>query len=81
MTTPWHEDESFWHHMAKVIFSSKRWEKAPEEIEQLLKLVPVTPGAVVLDMPCGPGRHALEFVVRKAPSKMIKIGRYGSNGQ
>ena len=64
MTTPWHEDEAFWRHMATAIFSSKRRAKAPEEVEQILELVAVDPGATVLDLPCGPGRHVLEFARR-----------------
>ena len=64
MTTPWHEDESFWKHMAQVLFSDHRWESAPEEIEKLITLIRLTPESAVLDMPCGPGRHALEFARR-----------------
>lgn len=64
MPTPWHEDKQFWDHMAPAIFSSKRRAKAPEEVEEILGLVDVAPGATVLDMPCGPGRHALEFARR-----------------
>ena len=64
MTTPWYEDESFWHHMAAVMFGKDRWESAPEEIEKLIGLIDLAPGARVLDLPCGPGRHAMEFARR-----------------
>ncbi len=64
MTTPWHEDESFWHHMAAALFSKDRWGSAPEEVEKLAGLIDLAPGARVLDLPCGPGRHALEFARR-----------------
>jgi len=38
--------------------------KAPAEVTEILGLVEVEPGATVLDIPCGPGRHALEFARR-----------------
>lgn len=64
MATPWHEDESFWRHMAIALFGKERWESAPEEIENLVNLIDLAPGSRVLDLPCGPGRHALEFARR-----------------
>jgi SAM-dependent methyltransferase len=37
---------------------------APEEIGKVIALAGVQPGARVLDMPCGIGRHSLEFARR-----------------
>ena len=64
MTDSWHEDETFWHHMASVIFSHRRWESANEEIDKLMALLKLVPGSTILDLPCGPGRHALELARR-----------------
>ena len=64
--TPWHEDESFWHHLAPIIFSEKRWTSAAQEVDHILALTGIAPapGSAVLDLPCGPGRHCLEFARR-----------------
>jgi SAM-dependent methyltransferase len=39
-------------------------EKAPGEVEDIIQLLSLQPGAAVLDLPCGPGRHAIEFAKR-----------------
>ena len=61
---PWHEDDTFWHAWAPVMFETQRWEAAPGEVERALELLGVEPGAALLDMCCGPGRHALELARR-----------------
>jgi SAM-dependent methyltransferase len=60
----WHEDDGFWLMWAPSMFSEERWDKAPEEVEQMLALLQLEPGAALLDLCCGPGRHAFEFARR-----------------
>ena len=60
----WYEDERFWKETEVFQFSEKAWLAAKEQVEAIIKLLGLAPGMRVLDMPCGPGRHALEFARR-----------------
>lgn len=60
----WHEDDAFWEEMGFVMFSPLRWEEASRDVEHAVRLLELPSGATVLDLPCGPGRHALEFARR-----------------
>jgi len=60
----WHEDDTFWETFGPVMFSEERWKSAPVETDQLVELAGITPGARVLDLCCGPGRHSLELARR-----------------
>jgi len=60
----WHENEAFWIDTAPVMFTPQRWEQAATEVEQICKLINIPNRAAVLDVGCGPGRHALEFAKR-----------------
>ncbi len=64
MVKPWHEDDVFWETFGTDMFRPKRWEVVPEEVNQMLNLLNVEPGASVLDLCCGPGRHSLELARR-----------------
>jgi SAM-dependent methyltransferase len=61
---PWYERDSFWHTWAPFMFSQERWKDAADEVDSLVKLTQIEPGDSVLDLCCGPGRHALEFAKR-----------------
>jgi SAM-dependent methyltransferase len=61
---PWHEQDSFWEVMADHMFTPARMEQAAAEVDQLLRLAGINPGAAVLDLCCGPGRHSLELASR-----------------
>jgi SAM-dependent methyltransferase len=64
MKKTWYEDDAFWDTWASFLFSKERWENAPEEVANLTSLLKISPGASVLDLCCGPGRHSLEFARR-----------------
>jgi len=61
---PWHEQDTFWKTVAPVLFVQRRWEDAPAEVEQVVSLLGIEPGAHVLDLCCGVGRHSLELARR-----------------
>ena len=60
----WHEDDEFWMRTAPFLFSSRRWSQAGVEVDAMLSLLDLKPPARVLDLCCGPGRHALELARR-----------------
>lgn len=57
----WYDHDEWWEATAKVMFQARAWELAPQQVEQALALAAFEPPVRVLDMPCGVGRHALEF--------------------
>jgi len=62
--TTWYDRDDFWETFFPTLFSGRRWEAAPAEVDDLLKLTDLEPGAHVLDLCCGPGRHSLELARR-----------------
>jgi len=54
----WFNDEGFWERMYPLMFSPDRFEVAGAEAEHLVELVGVKSGRL-LDLCCGPGRHAI----------------------
>lgn len=60
----WHESDEFWETVAPLFFPEGRWKATPKEVDHLLRLLDLAPGAAVLDLGCGPGRHALELARR-----------------
>jgi SAM-dependent methyltransferase len=60
----WHEEDSFWETAGPVLFTERRWEYAPREVEAMVSLLGLSSGARVLDLCCGVGRHSLEFARR-----------------
>ncbi|MGH8055971.1 MAG: class I SAM-dependent methyltransferase [Candidatus Entotheonellia bacterium] len=61
----WLEDDTLWQSLEGFLFSQFRSrESTVREAEQILALVHPFQGAAVLDLSCGPGRHALEFARR-----------------
>lgn len=57
---PWHEDPGFWKDFAPVaMFGNGSYRRGAEEAGLLNRWLP--PGARVLDLACGPGRHAVEL--------------------
>ena len=60
----WHEDDNFWETCAPILFTQQRRSNAMSEVEQLISLLKIKPGAHVLDLCCGVGRHSLELARR-----------------
>jgi SAM-dependent methyltransferase len=56
----WFEDEEFWRELYPYMFPAERFAAAPEQVDQVLALAGLS-GGKVLDLCCGPGRHAVEF--------------------
>ena len=54
----WFEDETFWTVLYPYIFSAERLEAGASQVERVLALAPPA-GREVLDLCCGPGRHAV----------------------
>ena len=54
----WFEDESFWNGLYPFMFSERKFDMAEDEVRGLLDLVSLREGDV-LDLACGPGRHAV----------------------
>jgi SAM-dependent methyltransferase len=59
----WYENEDFWRHLYSCMFSAERFSASKEEVSQILALAQCNGGSL-LDLCCGPGRHALEFAQR-----------------
>ncbi len=59
----WFEDDRFWSTWYPYMFTQDRFDQAESEVDQLLELVGLEHGNV-LDLACGPGRHAIELAKR-----------------
>jgi SAM-dependent methyltransferase len=59
----WFDDESFWRDFYLFIFPPDRFAAAKDEVNQVMSLTQCG-GGQVLDLCCGPGRHAVEFAHR-----------------
>jgi SAM-dependent methyltransferase len=60
----WHEEDDFWETFAPFMFGEQRWASTAAEIDHILTMLDVAPGAEILDLCCGPGRHSLELARR-----------------
>jgi SAM-dependent methyltransferase len=56
----WYANEDLWKDLYPFQFNNNVFEKALEEVNDIVKLTGLK-GGKVLDLACGPGRHALEF--------------------
>jgi len=61
---PWFENDRFWEATRPFLFSERIMTQAPAEVDAILKMLEINPGASILDLCCGPGRHSLELVRR-----------------
>jgi SAM-dependent methyltransferase len=60
---PWFENEDFWRELYPYMFPPDRFAAAPNDVARILALTGFS-GSTVLDLCCGPGRHAIEFARR-----------------
>lgn len=58
MMTDWYTDENFWRKFGPLMFGDDQFNEAAEQVSALLARIELKAGAV-LDLGCGPGRHAL----------------------
>jgi SAM-dependent methyltransferase len=61
---PWHEDDSFWETWGPIMFAEQHLKRAREEADRVISLLGIKPGAHILDLGCGFGRHSLELARR-----------------
>jgi 2-polyprenyl-3-methyl-5-hydroxy-6-metoxy-1,4-benzoquinol methylase len=57
----WHEDDAFWAAMHPVFFTDQHWQDARSQTASIVRLLDLHANASILDLACGPGRHAIEF--------------------
>jgi len=60
----WYEEPEFWDLFAGTMFDATAWEAADAQVAQLEALLGISPPLRVLDLCCGPGRHALALARR-----------------
>jgi SAM-dependent methyltransferase len=61
--TDWYENESFWEVLYPFLFPAERLAASSDEMSRLLELLDFE-GRDVLDLCCGPGRHAVDLARR-----------------
>jgi len=54
----WYTDEAFWRTVGPLMFGNEQFSEAAAQVPALLERIDLEEGAV-LDLGCGPGRHAL----------------------
>ena len=59
----WFDNDEFWQGFYSFMFSPERFAAAKDEVNHIMALTQVNGGSV-LDLCCGPGRHAVEFAHR-----------------
>ncbi|MDJ0656296.1 MAG: class I SAM-dependent methyltransferase [Xanthomonadales bacterium] len=74
-TSEWFEDEEIWRIFVDCMFTEERFRAAEQEVDQLLSLVGFVPERV-LDLGCGPGRHAVPLAARGARVTGVDISAF-----
>lgn len=64
MATHWHEDDAFWIAMKDFLFDEGKSTAARTQVDWIAQTLALQPGARVLDLPCGTGRHAIAMAQR-----------------
>jgi SAM-dependent methyltransferase len=60
----WYDDDAFWTALGPWLFAPAQRAAAAAEVERLVAWLALAPGARLLDVPCGPGRHAVPLAAR-----------------
>ena len=71
----WFEDESLWKATYPFTFSEQRFAMAEEEVNKIIALVGFQ-GTAVLDLCCGPGRHAVVLAKRGCSVTAVDRSRF-----
>lgn len=71
----WHQDDTLWRLVRESVFPPDSFAAAPAEIAAVFGLVGRSRGGPldVLDLPCGPGRHALPLA--QAGHRVVAVDR------
>ena len=59
----WFADKDFWRDFGPLMFDAGRMRRTPRDVDLVAERLGVEPGRL-LDLCCGPGRHALELARR-----------------
>ncbi len=71
----WFENELLWTELYPYMFRERHFEVAEEQVEKVLALTGVQTGAV-LDLCCGPGRHAVALARRGFNVAGVDLSRF-----
>ncbi len=71
----WFADEAFWASFYPVMFPAARMDAASDEVDAALALAGVEQGPI-LDLACGPGRHAIELARRGHAVTGVDLSAY-----
>jgi SAM-dependent methyltransferase len=77
----WYLDDDFWRHFGSLMFNEETFAQAAEEMDALIGQLGFSAGRI-LDLGCGPGRHALPLAfqgypvtaVDTSPSLLAELG-------
>ncbi len=57
----WTQNDELWETARRSMFPESSFAAAPGEVAAVLRLIGASDALDVLDLPCGPGRHAIAF--------------------
>lgn len=66
MSKDWYLEDDFWRNFGPLMFNEDSFHEAAEQLPGLIKLLDIEPERV-LDLGCGPGRHALPLAASGYP--------------
>lgn len=66
MSKDWYLEDDFWRNFGPLMFNEDSFHEAAEQLPGLIKLLAIEPESV-LDLGCGPGRHALPLAASGYP--------------
>ena len=66
----WYLDDEFWRHFGSLMFNEETYAEAGEEMDALIGQLGFSTGHI-LDLGCGPGRHALPLASQGYPVTAI----------